>query len=217
MSSSTALVLVNDVLSLTGDYQQITTIAGSAGGIGERIIGFMNLTISDIERKANWPELRVNSQGISDGISGVMDYSGIGDVRADSAVSVWIDGQAAMQEVTPEQFDIIVASQKLTGLPTVFQRGSTIDGLLEIQIYPTPASGTIINASAYKKATRLTTSDTSTTEIDDDLLRYGALMHIDAYDGMDRGYATLFKGALDASISKLYSNANYQIMIESYA
>jgi len=214
---STALVLVNDILLLTGDNAALTTISGSVGSIGDRIVGFMNLTISDVEKRANWPELRVNAQGISDGITGVMDYTGVGDVRADSAVSVRIDGQGLLQEVTPEQFDIIVAGNKVTGLPAIFQRGSTLGGALEIQIYPTPAVNTVIDVSAYKRATRFTTSDTSTTEIDDDLIRYGALMHMDAYDGMDRGYAALFKGSLDGAVLKLYSNANYQVMIEDYA
>lgn len=213
---STALTIVNDVLLLTGDSSPLTAIDGSIGSIGERVRSFMNLTLSDIEKKANWPELRVNSQGTADGITGIMNFTGTDDVRADSAVSVWISAHKVMDEVTAEQFDIIVASQRMIGLPQIFQRGSDATGQLQIQIHPMPAAGSIINVSAYKRATRFTT-DTSTTEIDDDLIRYGTLMHMDAYDGMDRGYSALFKGAVDGSILKLYSNSNFQVMVETSA
>jgi len=214
---SSALTLVNEVLLLTGDYQQLTTIAGNPGNIGERIVGFMNLAISDIERKANWSELRVNSTGTGDGVNNVFDFSGTSDVRADSVVSAWITGLRQIGEVTPEQYDIIIASQKLTGQPQIFQRGSSSTGKLEIKIFPAPAVGDVINVSAYKRATRFTTTDTSTTELDDDLIKYGALMHMDAYDDMNRGYAELYKDALNSALAKLYSNSNYTTMVESYA
>jgi len=217
MSSSTALALVNDVLLLTGDYSSLSTVAGAPGAIGERIIGFLNMTIADIERRGNWPELRVNAQGTADGITGIMTFSGTADLRADGAVSVWIPNHGELEEVSPEQFDIIVASGKMTGLPNIFQRGSDATGKLQIQIHPLPVSGTVINVSAYKHATRFTNTDTSITELPDDLLRLGALMHMDAYDGISRGYAALFEKALDGTLSKLYSNSNYQIMVESYA
>jgi len=214
---SSALTLVNEILLLTGDSSAITTISGSVGGIGERIVGFMNLTISAIERKANWPELRADSTGTGDGINNLFDLTGAEDVRADSAVSVWITGLRQIEEVTPEQYDIIIASQQLTGRPQIFQRGSSSTGKLEIKIFPVPASGDVINVSAYKRATRFTTTDTSTTELDDDLIKYGTLMHMDAYDDMNRGYAALYKDELNSAMAKLHSNANYTTMVESYA
>jgi len=217
MSSSTALALVNDVLLLTGDYSSLATVAGAPGDIGERIVGFLNMTIADIEKKGNWPELRVNAQGTADGITDIMSFSGTQDIRADGAVSCWIADQSLMDEVTPEQFDSIVASRKMTGLPKIFQRGSDVNGKLQVQIHPMPSAGDVVNVSTYKHATRFTTSDTSTTELPDDLLRLGALMHMDAYDGMNRGYNTLFQDALAGSLAKLYSNMNYQVMVESYA
>ena len=215
--SSSALTLVNQVLLLTGDFSSVPTISGSVGGIAERIVGFINLTISDIEKKANWPELRVNSQGTADGVTGIMDFTGTETVKAGSAVSVWIPSIGALEEVTPEQFDIIVASGKITGLPKIFQRGASSTGMLQVQIHPMPAAGTVINVSAYKNATRLTTTDASTTEFDDELLIYGAMMHMDAYDDMQRGYAALFRDSLNSEIAKLYSNTNYKVMTESYA
>jgi len=214
---STALSLVNDVLLLTGDYGALTTITGSPGDIGERIVGFLNLTISDIEKKANWHELRINAQIAADGINDTYSFTGTGDIRPGSAVSVWITSLSELDEVSPEQFDIIVASRKLTGRPVIFQRGSDSTGTLQIQIHPMPSSTDTINISAYKKATRFTTVDTSTTELDDDLIKYGALMHMDAYDGMDRGYASLFRDALNSAIAQTYSNTNYKVMLESYA
>ena len=214
---STALTLVNEVLLLTGDYQQVTTIAGNPANIGERIVGFMNLTISEIEKSANWPILRVNSKGTADGVSSTFSYTGSGSLNADAAVSVWIEGQGKLDEVTPAQFDEIFASTSITGLPSVFQRGATTTGLLEIQVYPTPTAGAIVNVSGYRRATRLTTVDTSTTELDDDLIKYGTMMHMDAYDGMDRGYAQLFKESLNSYKTKMFSNQSIRIMPESYA
>jgi hypothetical protein len=213
---STALTLVNDVLLLTGDNNALETISGSVGSIGERIVGFMNLVISDMEKRTNWPELRADSQGTADGVNDTYAFSGSEDVRADSAVSVWIDSLTLLDEVSPEQYDIIVASQQMTGRPQIFQRKSG-SGKLQVQIHPMPESGDIINVTAYKRATRFTTSDTSTTELDDDIIKYGTLMHMDAYAGQQRGYATLYKNALDDAVGKLYSNSNYQVMVESYA
>ena len=215
--SSTALDLVNKVLLLTGDLTSITTIVGSTGNIGERIIGFMNLAISDIENRANWPVLRVNAKGAADGLTDVMTFSGTEKVGAESPVSVWIEGQKALTEVTAEQFDMIMAKTAVTGPPEVFQRGEDSTGNLQIQIYPKPAQGAIVNISGYKKATRLTNSDTSTTELSDEHILYGALMHMDSYDGMDRGYAALFRSSVDGALLKLYSNANYQVMVDGYA
>jgi len=105
----------------------------------------------------------------------------------------------------------------MTGLPKIFQRGSSATGSLQIQIHPMPSAGSIINVSAYKRATRFTTIDTSTTEFEDELITYGALMHMDAYDDMQRGYAALFKSAVNGAVLKLYSNSNHQVMTESYA
>lgn len=215
---SGALVIVNDILLLTGDHSALPTISGSIGSIGERVVGFMNLTVSDIERKANWPELRVNSQGTADGINDILEFTGTDDVRADSAVSCWIAGLTLLSEVTPEQFDIIIASQQMSGPSQIFQRGTSSSGKLTVQIYPMPAKGNIVNVSAYKRADRFdVTDDNSTTELDDDIIRYGALMHMDAYDDSDRGYAALFENALNGSIAKLYSNSNFRVMVESYA
>lgn len=214
---STALSLVNEVLLLTGDNNALTTITGSVGSIGERIVGFMNLTISDIEKKANWPVLRSDSTGVADGINDKYDFVGTEDIRAGSAVSVWIENLSQLDEVTPEQFDIIVASRKMTGRPAIFQRGVGTTGKLQIQMHPMPTSGDVIHVTAYMKATRFTNTDTSTTELDDDLIRYGALMHMDAYDGQQRGYAALFRGAVNSAIAQMYSNTNYQMMVENYA
>ena len=63
MASSTTLELANKVLRGTGDADQLTTISGSVGGIGERIVEFLNLTIGDVEKAVNWPFLRVSAQG----------------------------------------------------------------------------------------------------------------------------------------------------------
>lgn len=217
MSSSASLDLVNIILRTTGDAKEVATIAGSTGGIAERTIDFFNLTINQIERMTNWPALRVNSQGTANGVDDIYEFSGVDDVRVGSAVSVWIAAQDRLTELTPEQFDAKLAQDASGGLPLYFQRGVSGSGKLQIQIFPLPASGTIINVSGYKKATKfVSTSDTTTTEFDDDILVYGALMHIDLYDGQDRGYASLFKDQMDATFIEIHGNRQIHMEVESY-
>jgi len=215
--SSTALTLVNNVLLLTGDNAPVATITGSPGSIAERIVAFMNLTLSDIEKRMNWPELRSDSTGFTDGINDTYEVSGVGFGAAESVVSVWIEGHTKLQETSPGQFDKSSAELTHTGLPAIFQRKSGVGGSLQIQVFPLPAAGLTLHTSAYKKATRFTNVDTSTTELDDSLITYGALMHMDAYDGMNRGYADLFKSAVDLAVARLYSNTDIRITAESYA
>lgn len=216
MASSTALTLVNKVLRLTGDYKAVSTISGSPANIAERIIDFMNLVLGDIENKANWPILRVNATGTGDGTNDIFDFTGSEDVRTGGAVSVWIAGQDRLDELTPEQFDRAL-TEGISGQPLYFQRGVSSTGKLQVQILPTPANGDVINMTAYAKATRLdAANDSSTTEFDDDLLVYGALMHMDLFDQIDRGYAALYKYKLNDAMSEFFRNAQFQIEVESY-
>jgi hypothetical protein len=221
--SSTALTLVNRVLAVTGDYKSLTTISGSPAGIGARIVEFLNLTIGDVEKRTNFPFLRVNSQGTGDGTNDIFVFSGTEDVRFGGAVSVWLAQNGVAKELTPSQFDAVVASPNTTSASTTstdyyFQRGvDATTNKLTIQLYPTPPTGVTINITAHKKATRLdSATDTSVTEIDDDVLVYGALMHMDAYDGMDRGYSALYKNHLDEYVMEFYANRDIQITMESY-
>lgn len=217
MSSSTALSLVNSVLRMTGSFKQLSTISGSVGGIGERIIEMFNITIAEIETKANWPELRVNVQGTANGTDGIFLFSGSEVVKADGPVSVWIATEGRMEEVTPSQFDEIVATTALVGNSKVFQRGSSPTGVAQVQIYPIPSNGELINMSTYKRATRLdATAPTGTTEFDDELLVMGASMHMDLYDRIDRGYAGRFKNMLDDKFMSYYSNNAIRVEIDKY-
>lgn len=217
MSSSTSLALVNKVLSLSGDLTpDLTAITGSTGGIAERIVEMLNLVIGDMERKFNWPFLRVNVQGPADGITGIMDFVGPQDIRSGGPVSVWIEGSTRMEEVTAEQFDLLAAEQSVT-TPAVFQRGVAAGGGLEIQIHSIPAAGEIVHVSAYSRATRLSATVTDTTEFDDDVLVLGALMHLDAYDGLDRGYAGKFKEVMSDYVSEVARNSQIRVEVESYS
>ena len=217
MSSSTLLTLVNRVLATTGDASAVSTVSGSIGGIAERITEFLNLTIGAIENRTNWAALRVNASGTADGTTDVFDFSGTEDVRSGGAVSVWIATKGIMQELTPEQFDTQVALQLNEGNSLFFQRGAGTAGQLQVQLYPTPANGDIINMSAYKKATRFdATVDTGTTELDDDVLVLGALMHLDSYDGLNRGYAALFQDQLNADVMANMSNRGTRVEVDGY-
>jgi len=215
---SGALVLVNDVMSMTGDSKQLSTIAGSSGGIAERTVRFMNQVIADVEQMHNWAFLRTNAAGVANGVDDIFEFSGTEDVRVGGAVSVWIAGQGSLKELSPSQFDSVIGDNALTGSePLYFQRGSNAAGTVQVQIYPVPASGTVINLSAYKEADRFDANDdASTTQFDDAVIRYGALMHTDAYDGLDRGYTALYKNHLDHMIISALSNTNYTVQPESY-
>jgi len=213
--SDTLLNLVNRVIRTTGDGQEVTTVSGDL--LAERITDFLNQTIGDVEQVANWPRLRVDAQGTGDGSSGTFDFTGTENIREDGPVSVWISGDGrVLDELTPIQFDAQL-SKSLTGKPLWFQRRVASTGKVSIQIYPVPASGSTVNMSAYKRATRFSSStDSGTTEFDDDVLVYGALMHLDAYDGLDRGYATLFKRHLDMKVAMVYSNRVFAVDADSY-
>jgi len=215
--SSSLLTLVNRVLATTGDAKAVTTVSGSVGGIAERITEFLNLTIGAVENKSNWASLRVNATGAANGTDDVFDFSGTEDVRSGGAVSVWIAAKGMMQELTPEQFDSQVALQLNTGQSLFFQRGVSSANKLQVQLFPTPASGDVINISAYKKASRFdATVDTGTTELDDDVLVLGALMHLDSYDGLTRGYATLYQNQLSSDVLSNIANRGIRVEVDGY-
>ena len=215
--SSSALVLVNNVLSLTGDGKQLLTITGSPGGIADRIVRFLNIVSDQINaRPINWPQLRVNVQGIGDGVEDIFEFDGAEDVPSSSAISVWLPAYGRLSEVTARQFDDAVADPAVTYTqPTIFQRGSSTSGAIQIQMYGVPGNGDIINISAHQKPTRLT-NDASTTEFDDDVLTLGALMHMDAYDKEERGYAALFNERLDLMMLEEMRNMEIVTIPVSY-
>lgn len=219
MASSSALVLVNNCLELTGDYVDLTDIYTSPNNIGLRYLNFLNLVIADLGRfgGGNWPQLRVDSQGLADGVTGIMEYSGSDIIRADGPVSVWLGNRTMppLDEVTPAEFNTIVANNELTGLPSVFQRGVSSSGNMTVQIFPIPAKDDIINVTAYRKPTKLA-SNTDTTDFDDDILIAGAMKHADAYDGLDRGYGAEYANLKAELYTRVYGNMKIRITPEDY-
>lgn len=217
--SSTALDLVNKVLRTTGDYKQLAAISGSPAGIGERVVEFLNMTIEELESMANWPILQILSQGTADGLTDVYEFSDVAtSVRADGPVSLWIAGHKSLEEVSHVQFDAMLASASLSGQrPEYFRRSATTAGEAQFQIYPIPAAGDIVNLTAFKKAARLDAAvPTGTTEFDDVVLVYGALMHMDAYDQQNRGYAQMFRNLVDQRLVHMYSNQSHVTSVDSY-
>ena len=215
--SSTALQLVNKILVLTGDYQKLVTIAGAPADIGERIVHFLNEAISDIDSQANWPQLRLSVTGTGDGVNDTFEFGGTEDVRFDGAISVWIPNVGKLVELPPQEFDRVKAENVIRGNPIYFLRGVSPTGKLQIQFYPIPSNGQTLNVTAYRRATKLDPAiDTSVTEFDDELLIYGAMAHMDAFDGMDRGYGPMFQKALYDAVFKTYLNTEYRRNAESY-
>lgn len=201
--SDTLLNLTNRALRETGDAKEVTTISGSL--IAERITSFLNQVLGDLEQAieakppnnpVRWPFLRVDSTGTGDGTNDTFDFTGSENVREDGPIDVWIPTLGKLHPLKASDFDAHLALGE-SGNPEYFQIRVASTGKAEIQIYPLPANGLVINMSAYKRASRFdSTVDSGTTEFDDDILMYGLLMHLDAYDGLDRGYASLFKNHL---------------------
>jgi hypothetical protein len=221
MASSTLKELTNVVLRTTGDLAELTatqTVAGASGGIGKRITDFFNLVIGKIEKESNWAPLRWDSQGTTDGINDTYEFNGADDMRAGGVVSVSIDTLGILEEVTTAQFDKLKSEGVIGGSASYFQRQISAAGLMQVQIYPLPAAGLTLNVRGYKKASKFTQPpvDTETTEFDDDLLVTGALMHIDLYDQIDRGYATLFMDGLAVAKLEAISNRQVRVTVESY-
>ena len=226
MASSTLFNLVNSVLRLSGDLNDITDTGGTsdvhdaAGGVGRRITEMLNLVITKIEREGNWAALREDSFGTTDGVNDTYEFIGAADARGSGTVAVWVSGYGRLDEVTAEQFAKLVAEGGVAAsTPLYFQRQLSAAGNLQIQMYPLPAANLTVNVSAYRKATKFSTNpavDTETTEFDDDILVTGALMHLDLYDGLQRGYDVLFKDALNMMKLESMSNKHIRIEFEDY-
>jgi len=224
--SSDALTLTNRVLRLTGDLPQITgspkqaaAIIGSVGGVAERIVEYLNLTIGDIERRRNWDILRVDASGLGNGVDALFDFGGTEDVRSYGGISIWITGQGSLAERTPEQLnELKAAPAPISGQPIYFTRKAGLTGKAQFEIFPVPSSGQMVNMTAYRKATRFdATVATSTTEFDDDALVYGAMYHLDAFDGLNRGYAPIYNDIVLKMIEEATMNREIQAVPESYS
>jgi len=217
--SSDALTLTNRVLRLTGDLPQVTAIVGSVGGVAERIVEYLNLTIGDIERRRNWDILRVDASGLGNGVDTLFDFGGTEDVRSYGGISIWITGQGSLRERTPEQLnELKAAPAPISGQPLYFTRKAGLTGKAQFEIFPAPSNGQVINMTAYRKAVRFDAAvATSTTEFDDDALVYGAMYHLDAFDGLNRGYAPIYNDIVLKMIEEATMNREIQAVPESYS
>jgi len=193
-------------------------ISGATGNIGKRIIDFMNNAIDMIAGASiNWPSLRLDSQGTADGINDIYEFSGTQTANVGGAVSIWVVGVGQMMEVTPAQFDKFVADSALTGNPQIFQRGVASSGRVQIQLYPLPTAGQIINMSGFIRPTVLSEdAPAAISEFDTSLIVNGTLMQMDSYDGVGRGYATLFSNSLANEVLNIVGNQALRIEVEDY-
>jgi len=216
MASATALTLVNRVLSTTGDYTSLSTVVGSPGGIAERIINFLNITIADVGRIMDMPILYNTFSATADGLNGVWASPDVTSAN-DSTIAVSVDRQY-LEEVSLAQMTRHKTVRDITGLPQVFSRRRNAAGGLEVEIYPVPASGSLINIEAYNNPSELTVTDLATTELTgiDDILVLGALSHMDAYDGMNRGYEAKYQASKNKLFTHLNRNKQIRIQPESY-
>lgn len=198
MASNSALTLVNRILSTTGDYSALASLVGSPAAIADRIIDFLNIALSEVEQVSEWPELREEASFNGTGSAVEFIYVGASDVPPNGIGSVWIVGGDLLYELSGPQFDKVKAQAASGAVPRYFRRGyDSITSKPSVEIYPAPAAGTgNVKVTMYKRATRFVAGDdsaTNKTELDDSLLIHGALMHMDAYDGMDRGYAPAYE------------------------
>lgn len=217
MASDTALNLVNRIFRLTGDYEPVATVVGSPAGIAERAIDFLNFTVNDLTRLIEFDVLHTSFTGTGDGSNFIFISSGI-TAAPDSAISATVDTNI-LEEVSRKRLHEIKAANELasTHQPTYFARLSDADNALGVEIYPTPANGADITVLAQQSPTLLTVTDTDTTEItDNDLLVLGAMAHMDAYSGMERGYMPLYEEAKKRLWTNNYEHKNFAITTEDY-
>jgi len=219
MPSDNALTLINRVLRTTGDYSQLTTVVGSPAGIAERIIDYMNIVLKDIVRKVEFPELLSKFQATADGINSIYT-STLSFATVGSGVSVIIDGIGKMEEISPTRLDEMRAQpfiQGIYGRPQYFARIAGLNNQLAVDVYPTPQANSIITVSTYLSPTLFTPIDTSITELsNNDIIVLGTLAHLDAYDGLERGYMALYEKAKNDMWQHMVQGEQYRIQPESY-
>jgi len=215
MASDTCLNIVNKVLRMTGDHEVITTVVGSPANIAERVIDFMNIVLKDICKKIEFPELFTAFTSTANGVD--TQYVADGFVtRPRSGLTCTVDN-TLLEEVSHRRLHELRAQNTYTGLPVVYARIAGVNGELGIDIYPMPPSGSTITILAAKEPTLFTVSDTSTTEVQaDDLLELGAIAHMDAFSGMERGYMQLYEAAKSHTWKDTYEHQAYRIQPVSY-
>ena len=215
MASDTALNLVNEVFVLTGDYTKVTTVVGSPADIAERVIRFMNITVNDLARKIDFPILENSFTGTGDGANSQFISSSL-TFSPNSAISCTVNTYA-LEEVSRKRLNEARDTNDLSGVPQYFTTISGANNELGVDIYPTPSSGATIKVLASSNPTLFTVSDTSITEIDvNDLIVLGAIAHMDAFAGMERGYMQLYEAARNRHSTQMYGNQQFRITPEDY-
>jgi len=215
MASDTALNLVNEVFVLTGDYNKVATVVGTPADIAERVIRFMNIAVKDLARKIDFPVLESSSTGTGDGIQTEF-ISSITTASPYGVVSCTVDTYV-LEEVGRKSLNEMRDSNAQSGVPQFFSVISGPSNELGVDIYPTPATGTAIRVLTTLNPTLFTVSDTSVTEIDaNDLIVLGAIAHMDAFAGMERGYMQLYEAARNRHYTQMYGNQQFRITTEDY-
>lgn len=215
MPSETSLTLVNKVLRATGDYPPVATVVGSPANIAETIIDFINITITDLCRAIDFPVLNSSFSGIGDGVTTTF-LSTVVTSRAYSAMSVTV-GPYVLEEVNRRRLHELRTTGNISGVSQYYSAVSGANNELGVDIFPTPANGALIEVVSQSEPTLLTVADSSVTEIaDNDLLVLGALAHMDAKDGMERGYMQLYEASKRRLWVQSYANEGVRTIPESY-
>lgn len=217
MASDTALNLVNRIFRLTGDYSPVTTVVGSPSQIAERAIDFLNITLQDLTKVVEFDILNTSFLGTGDGTNSVF----IGTVTsADPGSTIVVTvGNQVLEEVTRRRMQELrtEVGAAYPYLPQYFTRVTDTAGNVGVDIYPTPAVGAIITVLAQQNPTLFTVSDTSTTEItNNDLLVTGAIAHMDAFSGMERGYMQLYEEQKKRLWVNTFEKRDIRITTEDY-
>jgi len=216
MASDSALTLVNRIFRLTGDYSSVATVIGSPADIAERAIDFLNITLRDLTRTIDFDILHNSFAGTGNGVDSVF-ASGVVASSPDSAISVTIDANVATEVTRKNLHEIRTVSATSTSYPYYFCRTADATGALAVDIYPIPANGSAITVLSQQDPTEFTVADASVTEItDNDLLVLGAIAHMDAFSGMERGYMQLYEEAKKRLWLQTYEHQEVQISVEDY-
>jgi len=217
MPSDTALNLVNRVLRTTGDYPPITTLINSPSNIAAKIVDFMNLVVEDIDRKFEFNELQSSFQATANGTSSVFISANLLS-KTSTGVDCLIDGIGRLTEVSPSRLaEMRATPSQFVAQPQYFARKSGLNDEIGVDIYATPANGSIITVTSFEKLNQFTLNDASTIKVNvDDMIVLGSLAHMDAYDNIERGYMQLYQKTKDDMWQKMMGNVQYRTEVEDY-
>jgi hypothetical protein len=214
MDTRPLLDIVNDVLLMDGEYSTLPTVASSPANVAERVMVCLNMTLRDLGRMCNIPELRVDLTAVS---TGSTTYEALNANYASwSSTAYTVDGYI-IEEVSAEQLLRHQAEGAYTA-PTYFARKEGEFGGMAVDFYPAPAVGMTISSTSYAEPAPFVLTDVSVSNVAsmEDILILGALAFLESYKGEATGLTQRYEAAKLKYMSQLTKNMDLRITPEDY-